>query len=897
MPRTPSPAAGIAPERTDGPWVAMLFTAPWLLVGLAGLPGLWWLLRLTPPPPRRQPFPAVALMAGLAGTEETPARTPWWLMLLRMAAAGLVVLGLAGPVWRPGAALPGRGKLLLVMDNGWAAAFGWAGERRAAAALLARAARVGRKVILLPTAADPTGRGPVASAPLPASVQAARMAALRPEPWPPDRARDLRALSAVCATGCPHGVEFLSDGLKHAGDAAFRRALARFGPVRLLRPETPALLLLPPLSRPEGLLVRLARAADAAPLRVTILARDAAGAVLAAKRLRIPPGATTGQGVLALPPGLRNRVRSLAIAGVASAGTVVPLDARDARPEVGLATDNPAASDRPLLGALFYVRRALMPFAALREASLTRLLRGHPNMIVLADALPPAPEVAALRAWVRRGGVLLRFAGPALATEAADPLLPERLLPGARALGGAMSWTRPQHLAPFPAASPFAGLPVPADVTVRRQVLARPSGGSGALTWARLTDGTPLVTARALGRGFVVLVHVTANAQWSDLPLSGVFVAMLRRLASLPPGGEAPVAGRLAPFRVLDASGRLVRPGPAARPLTAAALEQARVGPAAPAGVYGPVGARRARALALGVGMPRALAGGRGFGSLAPGLALGGWLVAAGAALLMLDLLIALRVRGLLGPAVACALLAMTAGAVRAAVPPAALRARLGFVVTGDARIDRESRRGLLGLSVLVGQRTAATLGPPDPVVPGVSDLSLYPLLYWPVLPDAPPLSPLAATALRRYMARGGIVVLDSGAASAGAGDPAALRRVLRGVPVPPLERIDIHHVLARSFYLLRRYPGRYTGGGVWVTRRDARAGDDVSPLVIGRADWAGAWAIDADGRNTYATVPGGDAQRELADRFGINLVMYALTGNYKGDQLQLRAILRRMGR
>ena len=218
-------------------------------------------------------------------------------------------------------------------------------------------------------------------------------------------------------------------------------------------------------------------------------------------------------------------------------------------------------------------------------------------------------------------------------------------------------------------------------------------------------------------------------------------------------------------------------------------------------------------------------------------------------------------------------------------------------MVTGDARIDRESRRGLVGLSVLVGQRTAATLGPPDPVVPGISDLSLYPLLYWPVLPDTPALSPVAAAALRRYMARGGIVVLDSGAASAGAGDPAALRRVLRGVPVPPLERIDIHHVLARSFYLLRRYPGRYTGGGVWVTRRDARAGDDVSPLVIGRADWAGAWAIDADGRSAYATVPGGDGQRELADRFGINLVMYALTGNYKGDQLQLRAILRRMGR
>ncbi len=881
----------------------MLFAAPALLLALPALAALWWLLRLTPPLPRRQRFPAIALLAGIATAEETPARTPPWVLALRLLAAALIVLGLAGPILRPGAVLPGRGTLLLVIDNGWAAAPAWPRVQRAAAGVLARAARAGRKVVLLATAADASGAPPRPTPALPAAALAARLAALRPQAWPPDRPADLVALRASCVPSCPGAAIYLADGLTDGpGYAAFARALAALGPLRALRPATPPLLLLPPEPRPDGLRLRLATTARPIPTRATILAETSAGATLAASEVTIPAGAAIGSALLRLPPGPRNRIRRLVLSVGASAGTVVPLDAGFGRPQVGLATDNPTAAERPFLGPLYYVTRALTPYAAVRAAPLAHLAHSHATMIVLADTAPAGVETAALTAWIRRGGVLLRFAGPALAAGATDKLLPERLLAGDRALGGAMSWSRPEHLARFPPTSPFAGLAVPADVTVRRQVLARPSARLAAQSWASLTDGTPLVTARPEGRGWVVLFHVTANAAWSNLPLSGLFVAMLRRLTRLTPG-RPPAAGArgavLAPWRVLDGSGALVRPGTAARGLTAAALARAAASPADPPGIYGPPGDRRARPLAGGVGLPQTAPGapGLGFGALAPGLALGGWLVAAGAALLAVDLLIALRLRGLLW--LTTLLVAGLAAGIpaRAAVPTAALQIRLAYVVTGSARIDRISRQGLIGLSALVSERTAAFLGPPDPVVPGASDLSLYPLLYWPVLADAPAPSAAAAAALRRFMARGGIVVLDTGTGNGGQPDPAALRRALSGIAVAPLTRLTIHHVLARSFYLLRRYPGRYAGGAVWVTRRDARAGDDVSPVVIGAADWAAAWAIDRDGRTAYATVPGGGEQRELADRFGINLVMYALTGNYKGDRLQLRAIIQRMGR
>ncbi|MDE2007408.1 MAG: BatA domain-containing protein, partial [Rhodospirillales bacterium] len=160
----------------------MIFAAPALLSALALLPALWWLLRLTPPPPRRQVFPAIGLLVGLSAPERTPARAPWWVLALRLAAAALLIVGLAGPILHPGTALPGRGPVLLAIDNGWAAAPGWEARRAAANAVLDRAARAGRKVALLPTADDPAGTAPRLGPALPAAAQRPRLAALRPEP-------------------------------------------------------------------------------------------------------------------------------------------------------------------------------------------------------------------------------------------------------------------------------------------------------------------------------------------------------------------------------------------------------------------------------------------------------------------------------------------------------------------------------------------------------------------------------------------------------------------------------------------------------------------------------------------------------------------------------------------
>ncbi len=910
----------------------MSLTSPWVLLALAALPLLWWLLRVTPPAPRRESFPAIRLLAGLKPTEETPARTPPWLLALRLFAAGLVIVGLAGPVRDAGSGLPGHGPVLLVIDNGWASAPDWPRRMQAADGVLDRAARAGRPAALLATAPDETGGVPAITPVMPAPDLHARLASLRPAPWPVDRASAGKALRGFAASGA--GVVYIADGLTDgAGFPDFVAALRGAGALReVCCGAAPPRLLLSPESKPDRLVARVAQPPQAAATRAVVLAQTGEGRTLVRTEVTVPAGSALGQGDIVAPIEVRNRLARLVLEGAPSAGSVALLDEGLRRRPVGLVlSGDQAQADTPFIGSLFYVRRALAPYAELREADLTTLLSREISVLVMADNPPTeGPARQALTRWVEAGGLLVRFAGPRTAEAAtadpaassspgSDPLLPESLMAGDRDLGGAMSWSKPAGLAPFPPDSPFAGLPVPGDVTVTREVLADPSATLAAHTWARLADGTPLVTEAARGRGRVVLFHVTADADWSNLPLSGVFVDMLRRLVVLSAGvAVAPTNGTvLAPVQTLDGYGVLGRPPAGAAGLAADAFGRTAVSPRHPPGLYGPETARRALNLASTLSAPEAAppitgAGREPFAGAAPARAFGPWLIAASVGLLGIDMLIALVLRGLLRlprarrlAAVALVGAFLTGGAAARAddldsSSNPALATRLGYVVTGDSQVDTVSRQGLEGLSMFVNQRTAVVLSEPDAIELGRTDLSFYPLLYWPITPDAAALAPTQTTALNDYLGRGGILLIDTRGSGSGEGfapgADTALRRVARGLAVPPLAPLTVDHVLARAFYLLRDYPGRYTGSTVWVQRDEDRNNDGVSPVVIGGNDWVAAWAVDSGGHNPYATIPGGAQQRLLAYRFGVNLVIYALTGNYKGDQVHVPSILQRLG-
>jgi hypothetical protein len=894
----------------------MIFVAPWILLGLLALPALWWLIRVTPPAPRSEVFPAIRFLLGLNATEETPARTPWWLLALRMAAAGLVIVALARPVLDAGAVLAGKGPVLLVMDNGWASADEWARRKEAAGVLLDRAERAGRKAALLATAPDGGGKPIAVTATMPVADMRARLAALQPQAWPSDRPAAAEAIRAWTDRDGA-SVIYVPDGLTDGpGFDAFAAAMREAGPVTEICCDVASSpLLLPPTSEADRLDVHVALAPRAEATAASVLAQSGDGRTLARTDITVPAGAAAASGSIPLPPELRNRLTRLVLDGPPGAGSVVLLDERWRRRPVGLLSGDLATADTPFTGSVYFLRRALEPFTELRSGDAATLLKRDISVLILADRpLPDGAERDALAAWVRKGGLLIRFAGPRTAeaaTDDTDTLLPVRLLAGDRQLGGSLSWSQPAGLAPFAPASPFAGLPVTDEVKVTRQVLAEPSADLAPRTWAALEDGTPLVTEMPLGAGRVVLFHVTANADWSNLPLSGLFVEMLRRLVQLSVGVANTQSGAvLAPAETLDGFGLLTRPPPAAIGLQADKFAATPASPRHPPGLYGPESGRQVLNLGTGIAAPEAappIAGAtletvRGS---ARETALGPPLMALAILLLCVDMAVSMALRGLLKARVS----ATAAALMLLLVPPAhaldsspnpAIDTRLGYIASGDTQVDGVAKAGLEGLSDYVNHRTAATLFEPDAVQPGQTDLSLYPLLYWPITADAPELTSAQAAALNDYMSRGGIILIDTRDSGSGAGfapgTEQALRRIARGLIVPPLAPLTGEHVLSRAFYLLSDFPGRFTGDTVWVQRDQDRTNDSVSPVIIGGHDWGAAWAVDNEGNNPFAVIPGGQRQRTLAYRFGVNLVMYALTGNYKGDQVHVPAILQRLG-
>src|SRR6185437_413602 len=225
----------------------------------------------------------------------------------------------------------------------------------------------------------------------------------------------------------------------------------------------------------------------------------------------------------------------------------------------------------------------------------------------------------------------------------------------------------------------------------------------------------------------------------------------------------------------------------------------------------------------------------------------------------------------------------------------------LAYVRTGVPEVDDEARAGLVGLSDVLNHRTAVEAAAPMEVDIETDDLIFFPLLYWPVVDGQQLPSAKAVERVNRFLATGGTILFDTrdqGERTVFSANAAQqrLRRLAQGLNIPPLVPVPPDHVLTKSFYLMQEFPGRWSGGAVWVEPVEDQVNDGVASVIVGSNDWAGAWAADRRGQFMYPVVPGGEPQREQAFRFGVNLVMYALTGNYKTDQVHVPSILERLG-
>ncbi len=915
----------------------IVFMQPIILSALLALPVIWYILRVTPPTPKTIFFPATRFLKGLISEEQTPSTSPWWILLLRLIISALIIFALANPVINPADSISGYGPVRVVMDNSWASAQTWNTQQDTAEETIKQAAREGREIYIVPTTSALGETKIEQHGPLSEGDALSILRGMKPNPWPAQYDALIQTLEENKENKSIHTL-WLSHGLDEGN---IRDALKEVRNQGSLSFMTPAVEKLPLLLRPTKKSLSKKEAETASDVRI-----DVDGVRNAPVNVPVSVRALAQKNDILdvvsdsiasddLPKTLSfdilddlvGKITRFEISGRRGAGALFLLDDQFKKRKVGIADAADSESTAPLIEASYYIKRALEPFSNITIADPITLIEEDVSVIILPDVgAMPTESLNKLEEWIKEGGLLLRFSGPNLANSVNEQfLLPVALRSGGRSLSGSLSWDEPQKIAPFEENSPFYGLPIPDDISIKQQVLADPEQDLENKVWAALSDGTPMITAKQEEKGLIVLVHTTANTDWSDFALSGLYVSVLKRIIQLS-GSNSTSINRdfttLDPLLIMDGFGGLISPPAAVPPISADKVESFIPTSMNPPGLYG--NGQTQYAFNIGTHLPAMLTA----QSLPSGvieshyeqdyeLSIMPYLLYTALGLFCLDWLIMIVMAGsgslLLfrktakASLVVMALLCLsptTAHADENADIKYSGGFYLAYVKTGDQTLDSLTRRGLESLSATLNQRTSVE---PDGVVgldPEHDTLSFFPLIYWAISDQQKAYSDKAMQNIQYYLDHGGTIIFDtrdqnrSTASMVNTENAKTLRRITASLNIPPIIPVPNDHVLGRAFYLLKEYPGRYSAGTLWVERYSASGRDNVSSVIIGSNDWVGSWA-DSYGQknfNRFSNSPD-SRQREMAMRFGINLVMYALTGNYKADQVHIPHILQRLDR
>lgn len=930
------------------------FASPLILAALALLPVIWWLNRLTPPKPTQEPFPPFAILLSILKKEDTPAKSPWWLTLIRVLLCAFIILALADPIHNPSQQKQlASGPLVIVIDDGWSSAPDWQKRVNAANVIINEAEQQSLPVLIAKSSTE------LADLTLDTAIEARKLlAALEPLPIKSFQSdisayiqtalgdQSIGTLAVILSPSASDKTSTSLQSLLELGAQDVRiiqSSPTQVAAVRSAKNNSTYL---------SANLIRLPSEQDA---QFEVTGYDLQSRPLVSSRVTFQSNKNEVEAKLEAPFELLNEVVRVSIEGQNTAGATYLLDDSFRRRRIALFTGNTNDVVNPLLTPSHFITRAVSPFADfidLTNISLTSefetLILNKPSAIILSDIGTLEDTTAQdLTKWVEDGGLLIRFAGPKIAAASEHSLLPVRLRAGERQLGGALSWNEPQPLAQFPTTSPYSGIEISDEIKINRQVLAEPSLDLSDRTWASLTDGTPIVTTQTLGAGRIVFFHTSAETSWSNLPLSGQFSEILRRTINLSRSSAAGSTSNqetsfLPPYKMLSSDGKLATASGDANPLEIAENGEVQQQNTVRPGLYGTEdGWQAINLFSEGDELSRPeipdfdgdmtiseLVNTNTF-SFKP------WLLLAGLCLLFADALIILWMSGALSKrrivnvatsgTAQILLIAITAGML---ISESALAqdtkpndayiierlesTTLAYAITGDQQVDNISQLGLNGLSFFLRTRTA--LEPSNPVGVDVEndDLSFYPLIYWPISDNAVAPSKKAIANIDNFMKQGGTILFDTrdqissfGTSSGGSNRTLKLREILFDLDIPPLEPVPQDHVLTKSFYLLDQFPGRFSGGPLWVEAlapdrdngdRPVHSGDGVSPILITSNDFAGAWALNENRQSVLPMVPQNDRQRTMAFRTGINIMMYMLTGNYKADQVHIPTLLERLG-
>ena len=855
-------------------------TYPLFLILLVLLPFLWRFLRHMPPAPRRVFFGGTMLLQQKAMRSEKKKHNVW-LLLLRLLAVALMIVAASQPRLFDDTVPPSTATSdtppLLIMDLDWASGQNFAAMQEQAVTWLD-----GHGAPVLLMSSTPTTRGSLLPPQLMSERAARRWVQQQvPRAWFNDYEEAQSLLASVRASR----VMWVTHDMAQGGKKEFADFLAAKGDLTIALTPLPSLAI---VGQPR----------DGAPATAIadVKSRDdslARALSFANHKGRNQTTVTiSGSAAIDMPPLLKTREPT---------AELIVSDQRHAAARLLFARALPSwrlgiiagRQVSPLLEESHYITQASVRFSSPLTGTV-QSLQQQSRVIIRTDNVTLTPEQEeSLTQWVADGGHLIRFAGSRLYHLADNqPYAHFALTPLQQ---GELSERAALPLLPFAQTSPLFDVSIPSDLTLTPHLLLREQPDSPIEIWAQLEGGIPWIVSRSHHKGRETLVLTTANTEWSDLVLSPLFPPLLERLTAVQTSfvadNTAASSGEWQALVTLNGYGERT---PHDDSFFASFDTTDAPSAAHPPGLY----RHRLNGITVAHNLgdhiddltpfsdfPASARFAHDGNSTQPIIDLAPYLALVALLLWLMDLWLLRFLSYLI--LVLIVLPSPSWGDISDDGWRAASHPTIGII--SQTTVPSWLHQALKGISDTTSQRTTTDMATPRIVDLQSDTLPLYPMLYWRFADGMKPLDKNQAARLNRYMEQGGILLLD---VSDWEGDVTTMTRHL---VIPPLVPMPYDHALTRAFYLLERAPN-FNSQDVWLSRQPHPLHDHVSPVIVLNHDYARMWLayhVSRHSSSPFAAPPA--ASVDGAVRFGVNLILYGLTGQYKKDQVHLDIILKRL--
>ncbi len=584
---------------------------------------------------------------------------------------------------------------------------------------------------------------------------------------------------------------------------------------------------------------------------------------------------------------------------------------------VGLVQTNFQSNENEYFRANFFIRKALDLKHEVKSLPIEQLLHQNQSLIISDDFDTTFySNQEKILKWVGDGGTFLKFTGNKFLTYANNKDINSFLgvIPITKniiSLDGELSFEKDLSIKEINNRGVLKGLKIPKNLKVKKYLEIPQKNDDQLNSWVILNNGAPIITHKNYKDGNIILVHLPANNEWSNLSLSIFFPDFLRKVIEMSRGVDVKqVKEVLKPYKILNGFGDFTEPGIETLNLEQNSLQNIQLSAKNPPGIYknelGYHGSNISKFIKNEyefVKLPEEIII-NNFTKI-EGFKFINFLIALSLIIFIFESLINFLSRDLLK----FKSLSLYKFLILVSLTnyPVAMSAnekinyvektKLAYAKVGIDEIDSISKNGLTQISKHISSKTSAIIGNPIGLDLEINEIDYFPILYIPLVNETKNFSLKAIKKLQSFINTGGILMIDCKATykSMFVEDCLLLfNEQFNGLDISNFSKLTSESTLSKSFYLLNKYPGRKEEI-VYVAFNNQINNDKVFSIIVGNNDWSGSWAKDSQNNYLLPLFSNDKEQRVLSMRFGINVVLYSLTGNYKSDQVHVPEILKRM--